>query len=91
MKSILLILSIAYVWFGLQEMLQSIREMYRLHQNEPILNRLFNVAKGIVTQAMTCGKCFTFWVGLGLSFNLVIAAAASAAFDLYDRIKNRLF
>lgn len=91
MKSILFILSIAYVWFGLQEMVQSIRDMYRLASDQPILNRIYSVLRGIVAQALTCGKCFTFWIGLGLSYNLVIAAAASAVFDLYDRLRNRLF
>lgn len=90
MKQLILILSLSYIWFSLREMLSHLLNTYKETEG-PIMNRIYRTAQAAIENALSCGKCFTFWLGLGLSFSIVIAAAASAAYDLYDRIKNRLF
>lgn len=90
MKQLILILSLSYIWFSLREMRDHLTHVYK-EKEGPLLNRIYRTIQAAIENALSCGKCFTFWLGLGLSFSIVIAAAASAAYDLYDRIKNRLF
>lgn len=90
MKQLILILSLSYIWFSFREMRDHLLNAYKETEG-PILNRIYRILQAAIDNALSCGKCFTFWLGLGLSLNIVIAAAASAAYDLYDRIRHRLF
>lgn len=89
-KHLLLILSIGYTWFAFRDLFQELTTVYR-DSTGPVPARLFAVLRAWVTGALSCGRCFCFYLGLGFSLNLVVAAVASAAYDLYERVKLKLF
>lgn len=87
-KHLLLILAIAYVWISFRELFAELLQVYRDAEGN-ILFRLFAVLRAFLSGALSCGRCFAFWLGLGFSLNIVVAAAAALAFELYDRIKHK--
>ena len=82
-------IAITYLYFSLREMFTSLVEEFK-RATGSIWSKLLAAAKTIPQTAISCPKCFAFWVGLIVTLNPIAAALASMAFDLYDRIKLKL-
>jgi hypothetical protein len=92
MNNLLLILAFAYLWFSFRELIQHLWKTAK-ESTGSVLAKAIAVLREIISNATGCGKCATFWGGLAASFVLgfpfVVAVAASAIYDLYERIKLR--
>ena len=82
------VFAVVYLFFSLKEMYA---ELFQVYRTSPKASKVKQTAIAFIVNVVSCGKCLTFWFALIMTKDFVFAAISSALYDLYEKIKMKLW